>query len=356
MSEDPNLVPDQPSAAQSSEYQPEQPAPAEQVGSQPVPKSAEQYPPLPSFYEQMEAPDPYGAPATTYGQFVNEVQPMTPPLGYGAPLPPPSYGVPPVGYGIPPFQPRPDYAFVPSARPLPLHQALAELPQQYLKVVKNPSARTFAEEQGKAEWGIVWMQLLFVALLALAGFVVSFTTQLHSLDMVFHNLATASAQDGNPSAFTPTLSFPFILLAVIALVVAILTPLFFLLGEVIQFGMAKLFRGTGQYVQQIYNHLLFYIPLQIAAVAFTALSALVSSLTPNLVLVLFNLLPSLAIIGLGIYSIVLNVFSIMAAHRMSGGKATAVVLIPYGIAILLYILLIVALVVIIIGAAAAAAH
>ena len=37
-----------------------------------------------------------------------------------------------------------------------------------------------------------------------------------------------------------------------------------------------------------------------------------------------------------IYSIVLNVYQIMAVHRLSGGKATWVVLIPY---IILFVLL-----------------
>jgi hypothetical protein len=46
-----------------------------------------------------------------------------------------------------------------------------------------------------------------------------------------------------------------------------------------------------------------------------------------------------------IYGIVLNVFAIMAVHRLSGGRAMAVVLIPVGIVILLFICLFVILVV-----------
>ncbi len=39
--------------------------------------------------------------------------------------------------------------------PLPLGQAIRELPGQYLKVLTRPSVKTFAGEKGKAGWGII---------------------------------------------------------------------------------------------------------------------------------------------------------------------------------------------------------
>jgi hypothetical protein len=42
--------------------------------------------------------------------------------------------------------------------------------------------------------------------------------------------------------------------------------------------------------------------------------------------------------ALAIYQIVLNVLSIMASHRLTGGKATAVVLIPFAVIVLLFFL------------------
>jgi hypothetical protein len=56
--------------------------------------------------------------------------------------------------------------------------------------------------------------------------------------------------------------------------------------------------------------------------------------------------------GVSIYAIVLHIFSIMAVHRLSGGKATAVVLLPIAIGILLILLLVAGLLVTIIAAGA----
>jgi len=59
--------------------------------------------------------------------------------------------------------------------------------------------------------------------------------------------------------------------------------------------------------------------------------------------------------GLGIYSLVLHVFSIMAVHRLSGGKATAVVLLPLFI-VLTLVCLFVAVIFAVIAAAASQTH
>jgi Yip1-like protein len=329
MSEDSNITPNQPEEPPLSE--PEQAAPA----------PSEQYPPLPSFYSSANAPDPYGAPATNY----SAGQPFPPSPSYGVPLmPPPSgYGaplMPPPGYGVPPFAERPRYDFVPVAQPLPLGQALSELPQQYLKILKKPSARSFIEEQGKAEWGIIWMQLLFIAILALANFLITFSLQNNTFSTLFKSLNSISANSGNPGAFPAFTSPSLIFISVEAVIVAILTPFVFLAGVGIQFGMAKLFRGQGQYKQQTYNQLLFSIPVQVIMVALSLLSLFVSTLSSNPIVLVLVFIPSLASFGISIYSIILNVFAIMATHRMSGGKATGVVLIPYGVAAVAYFILI----------------
>lgn len=323
MSEDPNAMPNQPAEV-----------PPERANNQPTPAHSEQYPPLPSFYEQMNAPDPYGAPATNYS-----AQPFTPPPNYGVPsMPPPGYGMPPApsfmpppGYAQPPFTERPRYDFVPLAHPLPLGQALSELPQQYLKVLKKPAARTFVEEQGKAEWGIIWMQLLFIAILAGASVLIGAALQAHTTSTLLSSLSSLSPNNSDPS-LTSTATAPLLLIASIeAPIVAILTPLLFLAGMGIQYGLAMLFRGNGQYKQQTYNYLLFYVPVEVITIVLNLLALLLAILFANPFILFLTFLPSLAALGLGIYSIVLNVFSTMATHRLSGGKATAVVLIPYGV-------------------------
>lgn len=350
MSQDPNNVPDQPAESQ-----------AEPINSQPSPAYSEQYPPLPSYYEQMNIPDPYGAPVTSYGaaQFAYGAQPATPPPGYGVPVMPPlpGYGVPPVGYGMPPGfgQPplavRPDYEFIPPAQPLPLAQAVRELPQQYLKVLTRPAARTFAEEQGKAEWGIIWVQLLFVAVIAGLNVLVSSVLQggPYKILSQFTNLASNGSSVTNLPLSTPS---PVLIATIEVPLVAILTLLGFLAGVGIQYGMAKLFRGSGQYKQQAYNHLLFYIPVEIVAAVLSAVALLLTTQGFNPFVLVLAFIPSLVSIGLFIYSVVLNVFAIMATHRMSGGKATAVVLIPYGVLFVLYVILVFILVFLVLLAAA----
>src|SRR6266571_1941252 len=82
----------------------------------------------------------------------------------GAPQNP--YGTPPPQYGTPPNQQGgAGYGYAPPQQaPRPIGQAIQELPNQYIKVVTKPSAQTFAEEMGKADWAMVWIQLLAIAI------------------------------------------------------------------------------------------------------------------------------------------------------------------------------------------------
>ena len=373
MPEDPNALPNQPEEentpaisqpepqAQQTPAQPENvstpavsPPQAQQTPAQAAAAPSEQYPPSPSFYEQ--TPGPYGA------RPMGAPPPQMPPPGYGvppgAPGMPPGYGpppgVPPVmpppgyvfvpvpPYGAPPLTPPPGYEFVPPpqpSNPLPLGQAVSELPSQYWRVLTRPGARTFIEEQHKAAWNIVLVQLLMSTLIALG--VVVLEIALGSIQALTSLLSNMSTVSNSP---TPTSLLPANFYAIEGVVLAILAPLVFLAGEGIQFGLAKMFRGTGSYMRQAYNHLLFYVPVQVitSIVSLFVLSLVArgasSAATPALLI--FVLLLYLVLLGLGIYSIVLNVFSIMAAHRLTGGKASGVVLIPYGVLVLLYICLI----------------
>src|SRR5947209_7452541 len=97
------------------------------------------------YSNQQHSSYQYGAPQNPY-QIPQD--PYTNPDPYGAGQQEQSYGYTP-----------------PQATPLPLDQAVKELPNQYIKVVTKPSAATFAQEVGKARWDIFWVQLVAYAII-----------------------------------------------------------------------------------------------------------------------------------------------------------------------------------------------
>ncbi len=236
--------------------------------------------------------NPYGAPPpqNPYGAPQNANMPPTE-NPYAAPLYPYYQGGP--GYGPP------------QSAPLPLGEAIKGLPQQYIKVTTRPGVRTFAEEMGKASWDIVWVQLIA---LAIVSAILSYLSTLIS-----STLTSTSTSSGtiDPAALRS-------LIAGLSLVSIIIVPAFFFIGMGIQYGLAKAFGGQGKFVTQCYTNLLFSVPIGI-----------VSGIV--------NLIPfagAFVAFALSIYAIVLNILSLMAVHRLSGGKATAVVLIPIGVLLL----------------------
>src|SRR5258708_20276890 len=61
----------------------------------------------------------------------------------------------------------PDFGFIPPpAAPLPLTEAIRQLPEQYKRVVTRPYAETFLVEMGQAYWGIIWVHLLRYPIIA----------------------------------------------------------------------------------------------------------------------------------------------------------------------------------------------
>lgn len=241
--------------------------------------------------------NPYGAPP-----------PQNP---YGAP-PQNPYGVPP-NYGMPPgYGTAPAYGYnaPPPSTPLPLGEALRQLPSQYIRVFTKPSPTTFAMEMGKAGWDIVWVQLLISAVLAaIVGYLGSLINPFR-----FTSFGTTS-----PAPIDPATLQGIALGSTLGSI--ILVPIFFFIGTGILYLIAKAFGGTGTFLAQCYTFLLIGVPLGIV-------SDLIS---------LIPILGLLVAFALGIYGIVLQVFAVMAVHRLSGGKATGVVLIPVGLAFLLLI-------------------
>lgn len=245
----------------------------------------------------------------------------------------PPYGVPPQGayypplypygpspqapYGFPLYQ-QPGYGYAaPPAAPLPLGEAIRQLPNQYLKVLTKPSAATFAEEQSKAAWNIVWVQLLALAVIAA---VLGYFARLISSSLI-------------PTTMSPAMQQAAAIESAFAQLIGV--PLGFFIGVGILYLIARAFGGQGTFLAQGYTYLLFEVPLSIIVA----------------LLALIPILGALVAFAVGIYALVLEIFSIMAVHRLSGGKATLVVFLP-----VIVVLVLGCIVVVIIIAVLAASH
>ncbi len=256
---------------------------------------------------------PYGQPQPPYGQPQQGPYGPPPQGPYGQPQPPyvqpqGPYVQPQPPYGAPYQQPGYDYP-PPQAAPLPLGEAIRQLPNQYIRVLTKPSAATFAAEQGKAAWNIVWIQLLIYAVILAAlgyiGSLIGLSFGAFSSLMNTGSLSSSGINPGTLQAVAASSSFGEI----------ILVPLDFFIVVGIYYLLAKAFGGQGTFLAQGYSFLLYHVPIGI-------LSGVIG---------LIPILGGIVAFALYIYGIVLNVFLIMATHRMSGGKATAVVLIPIAV-------------------------
>jgi hypothetical protein len=258
---------------------------------------------------------PYAAPQSSYGPPENP---------YGAPQNP--FAVPPgQNYGNANAYNNQAGYMPPASTPLPLGEAVRQLPSQYIRVLTRPGAMTFAGEMSKAAWNIVWVQLVGYAVIAT---IFSFIgTQISS------GLSTLGT--GASSVNSSMLGSIRAIQVGTSLGSIIVVPLFFFIGMGILFGLSKAFHGQGRFVTQCYTFLLFSAPLGIIAS----------------IIGLIPLAGSVIAIAIEIYEIVLAIFAIQATHRLSGGKATAVVLIPVGVVLLLVCGLVVAIVAIVASSA-----
>jgi hypothetical protein len=171
-----------------------------------------------------------------------------------------------------------------------LSRTLPQLPQRYFNALAKPSVATYTADIGDASWSLVWIQLLAWAILdAMLGLLVNFMY---------------------PPATGTTFSTLFSLTTSIGLI-GVVPLLFFLLMGIVYL-LAKAFGGQGTFLEQCNSSLYIQAPLGI----FSKLLALIP--------VVGRILNSV----LSLYGIVLQVFVIMAVHRLSRGKAIATILIP----------------------------
>jgi hypothetical protein len=195
-------------------------------------------------------------------------------------------------------------------QPLPLGEAIRQLPKQYLRVLTRPSAKKFAQEKGKASWDITWVQLLGLAIvIAATGYLASFI-----------NPTPMPASMSTEYLMTPAIYQALNAGTSIGLILVI--PLGFFIGVGILQLLAKFARGQGSFVQYSYSILLFSVPIHTV----TSVLRLIPVAGPNLSI-------ATTLVAM-VYEVILCIFVTRAVHRISGGRASAVVLVPFFVALL----------------------
>jgi hypothetical protein len=260
--------------------------------------------------------NPYEAPQNPYGTSQNP---------YGTPQNPYNNPQSPYGsqssqqYSAPNYQPY-GYGTVPAPAPqTPVSVAIQQLPNQYRNVLTHPSDTTFAEEMGKADWQMVLVQIFGLAII---------TAIIGMISALLLSSIVRTATGSNMFSAVP--GFAVATTVGSALSDIILVPLFFFIGVGIQYLLAKAFNGQGTYLAQSYTHLLFKVPLDIINLIIGFILVFIPILGP--------IVAGLIGLAIFIYSVVLNVFQIKAVHRLTTGKAAAVVLIPYAVILVLGLL------------------
>lgn len=186
------------------------------------------------------------------------------------------------------------------------------LPGQYLKVLFKPTAKTFAREAERASWGIVWFQIFVLVLI----------TVVLGLIRIFDRSLTAQVATRSNFLYDILVSFSFGASIGALILRTIITPLFFFITVSIQFLLARVFGGVGEYLEQSYATLLYMVPLALLSSILNTIIVFVHGLD-------LNFLNPLISIVLFAYGIILNVTMIKGVHRLTGDKSILVVALYY---------------------------
>ena len=183
--------------------------------------------------------------------------------------------------------------------PHTLEEILRTLPCQYIKVLRSPSIATFSEEMGSATWSLVGVQILgWMTFLGICGLLIILIKALGLGITGSVDLTGLGATFGR------------------ALLLALLIPMLLLVDTVLVYLLARAFGGRGTLAVQSYTCLLFQIPLS------TIGSLLAFIPTVGILLgIVFGF-------GAFIYGMLLQIFAIIAVHRLDARTAVVTVFIP----------------------------
>lgn len=194
-------------------------------------------------------------------------------------------------------------SFLPLGQPLPLREAVRQLPRRSRLILSRPGVEPFLSEVGLAGWNVVCFQLL-VYTVGAAGLAVVRT-------WLFPEPVGSGAGTGglnNPSVVQAlTLGTSSGLLLVI--------PLLFFFAMGLLYWLARASGGHGLFVQQVYTTLLFVTPCGL----------LVSVL--GLLPLAGDFLSAFGGVILVVYCVVLQCFATVAVHQLRGERAAVITVI-----------------------------
>jgi hypothetical protein len=185
--------------------------------------------------------------------------------------------------------------------------------QRWQNVLTRPSVPTFDAEQPAADWQTILISLLILGVVeAISAFITGLGqstmrfTLPNQAPYVFHVNPVGNAFGELIGAFVG-----------------------FFVISVIFYISAKVFNGQGTFLTQSWLLSLFVVPLSIIAAAVGIVAAIVGFIPFIGGLVAF--LGGVVVFAAFVYSIYLAVLAMASAHRLTTGRATAVVLLPLAI-------------------------
>jgi hypothetical protein len=197
----------------------------------------------------------------------------------------------------------PESGFLPHAQPLPLYDAVRQLPRRYRLILSRPGFESFLPELGLAGWNIVCFQLLIYTVGA-AGLAVVRT---------WLSPEPAGGSGGTGGFNNPAVVQVLTLGTSSGLLFFI--PLLFFFAMGLLYWLARASGGHGTFVQQVYTTLLFVTPCGLIVSMLGLLPLAGDFLSAFLGVILF------------VYCVVLQCFATVAVHQLKGEKATAITVI-----------------------------
>ena len=184
-------------------------------------------------------------------------EPVYPPSAANEPPPPPAYSAAPQGYPPPPLgYAAAGYGAQVTVQP-PVPAGINGLWQKFINVTTKPGAQSFTNELPTANWSDIWIALLGLGVItALTGFIRSLYVQaaLAANNPLFSGLPS-DQQQALDRIMSSTGSGAGNFGAIIWV------PLGFFIGMGILFVSAKIFGGSGAFLDQSYTFMLYYVPI-----------------------------------------------------------------------------------------------